>query len=217
MAANPTFGFASLAEAKTRLDIDSGVSLHDSLLSELLLSVSSTIERIAGRKLRRQTSITEIHSGGKRLLQCGIFPIDSITNIRESETRDFTTASAYDELATPDDYILRAGEEEGESGIIERIDQDWLGSDKSPGMIRVVYDGGYLNDDDDDWPIPHDLRDACLTQAIHEYAQRSNPGRTSTSMRGVSIASGSSNTHEPMSILPYVADIALRYRRPIHV
>lgn len=140
------YGFATVDELKLRLDITTAV--HDALLQEILNSVSGAIEASAGRQLRRGHRLIEFFTGGDYLIRTKVFPIAAIHSIRESETRDFDTAANYEELTegATDGFILdrdTTGREPGESGFIRRLGQKWLGSEDSPGLIRVEYTSGY--------------------------------------------------------------------------
>lgn len=66
---------------------------------------------------------------------------------------------------------------------------------------------------DDFWPVPYDLRSACLTQAVNNWQNRKHPGLVTGSQRGVSIASGAAFQKRPMELLPYVEMVCDRYRR----
>lgn len=65
----------------------------------------------------------------------------------------------------------------------------------------------------DEYSMRDDLRNACLTQAIHEFQFRKSPGELQSSMRGISIASGQLSVKNEMKLLPGVQAVAESYRR----
>lgn len=136
---------ATLAELKARLSYPTTIeSEYDDTLNEILLGTSAEIEREARRQLRRIHSHTEIHTGGGRLIRLRHFPVANIESIRISETRDFETAANYEELVEGEDYIIDPeGGDGAESGIVRRIDARWEGNEDRPGLIQVIYTGGY--------------------------------------------------------------------------
>lgn len=135
---------ATVAETKARMGIRAGEAEFDPVLSEILAGVSTEIEAAAQRRLRRAHRVTEYSTGGRRLIALRYFPIANIESIQESETRDFETAGAYTELEEGRDYILEPDDGvPGSSGILRRIDRDWLGDNRRPGMVRIIYTGGY--------------------------------------------------------------------------
>lgn len=65
----------------------------------------------------------------------------------------------------------------------------------------------------DPFVMEDDLRVANLIQAAHDHYIRSSPGALFEAQRGVAIASGSTVQKKEAGLLPYVLDIARRYRR----
>ena len=65
----------------------------------------------------------------------------------------------------------------------------------------------------DPFVMEDDLRVANLIQAAHDHYIRSNPGALFEAQRGVAIASGSTIQKKEAGLLPYVLDIAKKYRR----
>lgn len=143
-------GMALLSEVKARLDIDSEDTTDDAVLAEMLKGISGAIEAAAGRPLRRAHCVRERFTGGRPLIQVARAPIAGIHWIRESWDRDFETEGNYTELVEGTDYILEAGNERpGESGWIRRLNGDWPGNQRNPGLIEVCYTGGYRTPDED--------------------------------------------------------------------
>ncbi|MBN2448085.1 MAG: hypothetical protein JXO22_15250 [Phycisphaerae bacterium] len=63
------------------------------------------------------------------------------------------------------------------------------------------------------FPVPDDLRNANLLQAVHEYMTRRTPGMISQATRGTIMPSGASYLKTAADLLPEVQRIALGYRR----
>lgn len=143
--------FASLAELKARQGIGSGDTGDDAVLTELLLGASGAIESCAGRRLRRVHCVTEHFGGGRDLIRVAHAPLAHVHSVRESWDRDFDTAGAYDELVEGVDYVRDAageGERPGQGGWLRRLNGPWRGSARNPGMVQVVYTGGYKTADE---------------------------------------------------------------------
>jgi len=142
-------GFATLDGLKERLRISD--TSEDTLLQDLLVQTAAAIERTAGRTLRRRHKLTEYPQGGETIIRLGMTHIAKVHSVRESSTRDFTTSGAYTELEKGTDYVLeggRTGEQQGESGILRRLNGQWLGTESSPGQVQVIYTGGFKTDEE---------------------------------------------------------------------
>ena len=140
---------ASIDAIKARLKITD--SIDDAVLTELALGVSAQIERVAGRSLRRIHQSQEFFAGGHSIIRPAVSPIVSIDWIRESSTRDFETSANYEELVVNEDYVIDAGilgGQLGESGLIRRLNRDFLGTKSSPNQVKIQYTGGYKTDDE---------------------------------------------------------------------
>jgi hypothetical protein len=143
------YGFATLAQLKSRLEI--GDTNHDELLQLLINGSAGAIERAAGRTLRREHARTEYFRGGGRAIRLGVAPVVKIHSVRESETRDFETSGSHEELTEGTDWVFddADGQQEGETGVLRRLDGGkWLGSERSPGRVQVVYTGGFKSDEE---------------------------------------------------------------------
>ncbi|HUS98633.1 MAG TPA: hypothetical protein VMX97_18055 [Hyphomicrobiaceae bacterium] len=140
--------FATLAELKSWLGIATNDTTDDALLLSMLRGTAGVIEGMAGRPLIRKHAREEVFVGGRETIRIDVPPIAKLHSVRESETRDFETSGAYEELAEGTDFVFDeiGGGREGESGVIRRLDGKWLGSAKSPGRVRVVYTGGFKTD-----------------------------------------------------------------------
>ncbi len=144
------FPFATLAELKARLGWTSND--EDSLFSEILLAASGAIESEIGRPARRVHARTEVFTGGRNTIRVRVDPIVQIHSIRESESRDFEDSTEFDELVEGTDYVFDPGDgrQPGETGVIRRINANWMGSRNAPGQVQVVYSGGYKTDQEED-------------------------------------------------------------------
>jgi len=142
------WAFATLAELKERIGIAAGDTADDALLTSLLDLTAGSIESAAGRPLRRCHARTEYFTGGSAVIQLDAYPIAKVHSVRESATRDFDTAGAYQELVEGTDFVADPGPggRYGETGQLRRIGGRWLGSKVAPGCVRVVYTGGYKTD-----------------------------------------------------------------------
>lgn len=135
---------ATVEQAKARLGIRDAETSFDEVLEEILKAVSAEIERAARRRLRRAHRVTEYATGGTRLIALRYYPIANIESVRESETRDFDDEDNYTALIEGTDYVFEPGNGiNGHSGIIRRLNQDWLGDESDPGKVQVIYSGGY--------------------------------------------------------------------------
>ena len=175
-----TGGFCTKAEVVTRLNLGADTSF-DSIIDQLVLGVATMMENEAGRQLRQDTGIVEYHTGGTELIQVSVSPLKTTgtVTIRESDSYDWTTAGAYEELTVNEDFIYRPGELPGTSGIIRRLDQFWLGDERTlPGAIKITYTGGYV-EADSQWDMPEDLKTAAIAQICYEIERRKNTGRRS--------------------------------------
>lgn len=147
------YPFATIVDMKRRLGYASpaGTHEHDALMTEILKAVSATIEGAAARPLRRHHARTEYHTGGTDRIRLRVAPVAVIHTIRESASRDFETSGSYTELVETDDYIFQPGDEEkGESGVLIRLNGNWMGNGGNPGQVRVVYTGGYRTTGEDE-------------------------------------------------------------------
>jgi len=142
------WAFATLAELKERIGIAVADVTDDAFLTSLLDLTAGAIESAAGRPLRRSHARTEYFTGGAAVIQLDVYPIAKVHTVRESATRDFITAGAYQELVEGTDFVVDPGPggRYGETGQLRRIGGRWLGSKIAPGCVRVVYTGGYKTD-----------------------------------------------------------------------
>lgn len=212
---NYTGAICTTAQVKARLGITD--TSWDTIIDEIILSVAAQIERAAGRQLRRTTTaVTEKHTGGGRRLAMQHYPIVSgdITSVRESAVRDWTTSGSYTSLTLGTDYVFESGENDGQSGIFIRLNQDWMGDEDNPGQVQIIYKGGYSPaGTGSTWDMPADLVGAAIIQSIHELDMRKDPGVVSKSMRGIGIASGTMAERKEIHLLPAVEEVARSYRR----
>lgn len=143
------YGMVSVEEFKAHVGIKDDVD--DAVIQRIINMTAATIERAAGRPLRRDHARTEYFPGGGRVIRVDVAPIAQVHSVRESETRNFTDPDQYQELVEGTDYIIDTEEDggrKGESGVLRRLNSKWLGSASNPGQVQVIYTGGYKTDEE---------------------------------------------------------------------
>ena len=132
----------TLERIKTFLNITNENS--DSILNQLLQSVSEEVQNHCNRKFLKATH-TEYFDGDKaERLFVSNFPIISITSIHDDIERVF----GADTLVDTDSYVA-----DSENGIIQFDYPIGLGTGQK--NVQVIYEGGYET-------IPMDLQDAVV-------------------------------------------------------
>jgi len=184
------YGLATLTNVKDVLGISAEQTVHDSVLQSIVNNVSATIERAAGRPLLRDHSRIEIFPGGNKQIRVGAFPIVEVHSIRESSTRDFDDSDNYTELVEGTDYVIEAGSDglEGSSGVIRRLNGDWLGSKNSPGQVQVRYTGGYKTDEESD--LENTSVTLNSTALVDDFSVQSSSDVLGNASHSISLASG---------------------------
>lgn len=145
-------GFATVAEIKARLNIGLLDNSAVSIIQEMLLGASVAMEAVAGRPLLRRHAQIEYARGGDSTIRLQASPIAAIHSVRESLTRDFETSGNYEELVEGTDFVVEYGIESslyGESGILRRLNGVWAGGVSDPGLVRIIYTGGYKTQNED--------------------------------------------------------------------
>lgn len=155
----------TLAEFKTHEGIV-GTSL-DAFVTAMIPRSLAALERLTNRKLEA-ASFTEDYGGnGTPNLFLRYPPINSITEIKESDTRDFASVTAI----PSSDYVL-----DSEAGILKRVEATeiavlrtgaiWPSGDYN---IRVVYNGGFST-------VPEDLKEAAMLWTSLRLRRRGSIG-----------------------------------------
>lgn len=142
-------GFCVKGDVKTLLDITDATD--DTLITAICERSAAAMEAYIGRRLRRVHYHREVFSGGSEVIRTSVWPIAKIHTLRESHNRDFDDEDNFDELVEGEDYILEAsssGEAPGESGMIRRLGQPFMGSRGAGGMVELYYTGGFKTDDE---------------------------------------------------------------------
>lgn len=118
-------------------------STDDTVLDGLLLRISAGLERIAGRKLRREHAKRELFYGSQERLRLSTYPVVKVHHVRISITGNFIDDDEYEELVEGEDWTLDAtaglGLAQGDNGWIKARGR------KFPAgyYIEVCYTGGY--------------------------------------------------------------------------
>lgn len=142
----------------------------------LIRALTRRIERVAKRKLRKNTTDTaEVFSPGnfERYLYLARYPVDSVASIKEDVNGDFSAATAVD----TDSYYVN-----NDRGIIEFRRRAVVAG---KGSVQVTYKGGMYRESG---ACPEDLRMAAALQVAFAWGRRGQPG-----VRAIS-AGGSSST-----------------------
>ena len=141
------------------------------------------MEAYTGRRLRKVTGISEYAK------------VEDVTEytLKEYPVQGITTIEVDDvALAEDTDYWLEA-----EYGIIHFYNE-------VSGYLTVVYDAGY--EDGSDYPIPDDLKQACIMLTAHLFTMRERIDLKS-------LSAGMETTTYINEMLPMVALILDWYRK----
>lgn len=179
-AAAPSAGaLCTLAAVKAALNIPTATTSKDALISSLIDSASSWIEKYCDRTFT-STTHTEYFSPGRdkrvrqyRELIPRQWPIISITSIREDDDRAFSGA---DTLLAATDYW------NDDVRVYLYQDADWVAFAYGERTVQLVYVAGYAT-------IPEDLQRAAvmLTVKLFYDSDRQKQGIASESLGGTTI------------------------------
>lgn len=159
---------ATLEQLKTQLNFQVTDTRYDTKLTLFLEAGSKWVENYCQRVFS-ETTYTEIHHGnGSNLITTRQWPINSVTELRISESQDWTNTNTLVDTA---DY----GTDVDKTGI-------WLFSQMLPtayNSVRVIYVAGYAT-------IPYDLQLANIlaSEWIYKVQNRGDSGRTSVGKQG---------------------------------
>lgn len=159
---------ATLDQLKTQLNFQSSDTRYDTKLTLFLEAGSQWVENYCQRAFSQTTYTEIIHGNGSNLITTRQWPITSVTEIRVSESQDWTNAST---LLDASSY----GTDPDQTGI-------WLFSDATPtayNSVRVIYQAGYAT-------IPYDLQLAniLISEWFYKLQNRGDSGRTSVGKQG---------------------------------
>ena len=198
-----------LTNVKSRLNFSQ--STHDTLLGVLLEQATAAAERVAGRPLLRDDSVTEypqqIGYNFPRTIKLKYYPIESVTTVKElgatSTDAQFTAASALTEIT---DYVIHSTR-----GVLERINASWMIS--GPRHVQVVYAGGYIDPVTDSPPAgsiqpPDDLQGAIESHVVWLWNTRDTAG-----LREIAAGDGGSVSLAESKLHPELVAVARSLRR----
>jgi hypothetical protein len=136
-----SIGLTTVADCKTLLQIPSGDTSQDSLLTLLIKSVSKEIETFLSRKLGQDDYLQTLAANNRQILQLYQWPTNTVTFVKESGVtlvagQDYLTLSQY----------LEAGQIYRGSGWVGPAWVRGLTADPYAGQLifEVSYNSGYL-------------------------------------------------------------------------
>lgn len=179
--ASPESGaLCTLAAVKAALNIPTGTTSKDALITALIYAASDWAERYCDRTFT-STTYTEYFSPGRdkrvrqyRELIPRQWPIISVTSIREDADRAFTDADTL--LAATEDYW------NDENRIYLYGSGDWVSFAAGERTVQLVYVAGYAT-------IPADIQRAAvmLTVKLFYDSDRQKQGISSESLGGTTV------------------------------
>lgn len=163
---------ATLDQLKTQLNFQSSDTRYDTKLTLFLEAGSKWVENYCQRAFTQATYTEIIHGNGSNLITPRQWPISSVTELRISESQDWTNDST---LVDPNAY----GTDPDQTGV-------WLFSQVMPtayNSVRIVYVAGYSS-------IPYDLQLAniLVSEWFYKVQNRGDSGRTSVGKQGENAA-----------------------------
>jgi hypothetical protein len=167
---------AKLADIKARLQ-KTGTT-EDALLTSLLAGVSSACETYADRGLMYVAETVEEYDGDGPELNLRRWPVHEVESVIEEADGEFDDAALADELDEGDDYRVDARR----GKLLRKPDgMRWL---CGRNTVQVTYSAGYTDPNDDTPPVanaapPASLQHAVVSQCVHEYQRRMQPGAIS--------------------------------------
>jgi len=142
------YALVDLAEAKEHLEIPTGNTGEDQVVTRLINSSLTLIERYIDRKIvKRQFDEVQDGRGTNRLL-LRHWPADKPTELWDDNEGLFTDTDKQIDTA---DFVLE-GTDEGGIGVVLL---GGLRFSKGTRNVKIVYEAGYD-------PVPHDLKEASL-------------------------------------------------------
>jgi hypothetical protein len=191
----------SLADCKADVVVGGG---DDAILTRHVKAASEHLAKRLGFEPFRRT-VVERFDGGKLKLELAARPVESITSVKESSSRDWAGTTA---LVADSDYLVRSYEQL-RIVQLERIAQAWLGGQS---VVRVEYIAGWVSADEVTPPetaiaFPEDLRLQCIRLAVHSFANRHRPGAITISTPQGDMAI------TDRAMLASAEDVAAGYRR----
>lgn len=177
------------------------------LLREIL-AVSRRCESYTARLFKRVVGETQQFSRqpfDRSVLYLQRFPVEEVTEFRESATRDFTTAGAYVDVATSE-YGLNPGGRLGRQPAWIRFDDER--SVDGTNVLQVKYTGGLWRETS---AVDMDMRDAVGQQVAFRFQRRGALGVSGMSAgQGGSVSFGNEGDTGPF--VKYERDVLAAVR-----
>lgn len=161
--------FATRAEVKEFIGIDSGNTTYDDFINSMLTNSSSIIKSYLGRDIVQATYTDHYYDGdGSDTLILRQYPIISVTSLYDDPDRDFGSDSLLDEDPNGDrDFLIVNKNEIDNEGIIRRIQGGIFYKGKQ--NIKITYVGGYSSAN-----VPADIKQAQIQLVTFFYNNRGN-------------------------------------------
>ena len=175
-----------------------GDTSDDVLIARLIGKYSQAFEMYLRRKVE-VTSRTEVKSVilNQDEIYLEGYPVTSVTSVKWSDTRDFTSASS---LTADNDYVL-----EPESGIIRLR----FTFETERSYIQVVYSGGMAVDQAAFTTAYPDISETMDLQIAYHLRRTANPNSN------VSVMGANKDYESPLRLLPDALETLNRYSRLI--
>ena len=175
----------SIELCKSLLDIDS--DKHDTLLYTLASAVSEWLPGVCDREFAYQSARVEQHHGGTDFIRTQLFPILSVTEMKEAPDRAFDEADPLDEDA---EFVVEGGRgPERNRGIVRKLYGRFT---PGRGTVRITFDGGYYCGDPADKPadvdlLPPTVKLAAAQMVAHLFRNRERFGNRTVTIGDMQI------------------------------
>jgi len=182
-----SIGFTTVANCKTLLQIPSGDTSQDALLTLLIQGVTKEIESFLSRKLGQADRLETLAANNRQILQLYQWPVNTVTFVKESGV---TLVPGQDYLALP--QYLEAGQIYRGQGWVGPAWVRGLTADPYAGQLifEVSYNSGYLLPGDDPpigWAgddLPADIQ-LCTAQMVAKVYGLSNAGNLGQNLTSI--------------------------------
>lgn len=164
---------------------------HDTILTHYVEVVSSWLTAFCKRRtFTREVGRVEYPRGGWSRLQLDVYPIETVTEIRQSTAlpRDY---AGEDALVEGTDFFVLPAQSgpEVNTGVIEHAyGSFYVGTH----AVKVTYTGGYLLETDPEYPnarlLPYAVKGAATDMCVHLYRNRDKLGIRSTSVGAMDVS-----------------------------
>jgi len=211
----PSIGLTTLADCKTLLNIGSGDTSKDALLTLLIGAISTEVETFLSRKLGTTDYVEQVPVNGRQLLQMLQWPINSIASIIESTV---TLVPGQDYLLLP--QYLASGQIYRGSGWAGPMWVRGLTADPFAGqiIITVSYNAGYVLPGDGPVtgvdPLPKDIQFCVSLMVSKAYglSQSGNLGENLASIKEGGLAYSYDNPAKvPTDLFGIVAGMPMQF------